>query len=94
MREARGKKSVVVWQVEVGKGKVRKKSPKALNQAPKRNPDLLLPDFIFELTIKVTGKLSPSRLRSQIVILSRILAIEDRLFSAPSRRRETPRCRW
>lgn len=54
MKEASRKESVVVWKVEVGKGRIRKRSPKGLNREVQRNHDRFSMDFVFQLTIKET----------------------------------------
>ena len=54
MREGSTNESVVVWKVEVGKGRIRKRSPKGLNRDPKCNHDRFPLYFVFQLTIKET----------------------------------------
>ncbi len=68
MKQASGKKSIVVWSVEVGKGRSRKRSPKALKQRVTRKPNRV-PYFVLQLTIKETRVLKSTGSRSQIVIL-------------------------
>ncbi len=68
MREASGKKSIVVWKVEVGKGRLQKRHPKVLKQTVKRNPDRFLPYFVFQLTIKETRALKSSGSRQTVTL--------------------------
>ena len=71
MKEGPRKESVVVWEVEVGKGRIRKRSPKGLDREIKRNHDQFPLDFEFQLTIKETLTLRSSVSRSRIVTLKR-----------------------
>jgi hypothetical protein len=54
MREASRKESIVVWEVEVGKGRIRKRAPKGLNQEITRNNDRFPLNFVLQLSIKET----------------------------------------
>ena len=70
MRDASRKESVVVWKVEVGKGRIRKRSPRGLTREIRRNPDRFPLEFVFQITIKETLTLRSSGSRSQTVTVN------------------------